>query len=160
MTEFSREQLERTIANFEVPAHLREGLVEHVLHGRPVGSFLTACLRGDLLEAVSCAASDVTFADLRAIMKWLYNEAPGGCWGTSAKVLEWAQGESAAADARRGDKVAGRETSAEVASIAADLLNLRPAELDDYYRAKDGKSPADLVAKIRTVAACALGQRE
>lgn len=89
MGEFSRDKLERTIAEFGVPEHLREGLVEHVLDGRPVGGFLTACLCNNFGDAVCRAGADISIADLRAIAKWLYNETPGRCHGSAAAVKQW-----------------------------------------------------------------------
>jgi hypothetical protein len=53
----------------------------------------------------------------------------------------------------------GRETSAEVASIAGELLNLDAADLDTLDMTKGSLSSAELLAKIHKVAASCLGQR-
>lgn len=89
MSGYTREQLERSLAEFGVPEHLRDGLVEYVLTGRPTGGFLTACLRNDFLDAVCRAGSDLNLGHLQAIAKWLYNETPRKCWGSPAKVKAW-----------------------------------------------------------------------
>lgn len=87
--EWTRDGLEASLRAARVPEHLHDGLVEHVLTARPVGSFLTAVLNNDLLGAVSRMGSDLAGDDLRATAKWLYNDAPSQCWGTPAKVKAW-----------------------------------------------------------------------
>lgn len=76
----------------QVPDHLREGIIGHVLQGRPTGDFLTACLSNDLLDA-SCRADPVSLHNLPSVMRFLYNNCPGQCWGSPEKVAAWrAQG--------------------------------------------------------------------
>lgn len=71
-----------------VPPHLREGLIAHILHGRPVGRFLTSLLSNDLREAVG-RADDVSLGSLRDLVIFLHNNAPGPCWGSPAAVEAW-----------------------------------------------------------------------
>lgn len=73
-----------------IPDYMQEGLVEYILHGRPVGNFLTAVLSNDLKEA--CARADITnqYALPKYVM-FLYNYAPVGCWGDYEKVESWAE---------------------------------------------------------------------
>jgi hypothetical protein len=52
------------------------------------GSFLTAVICNDLNEAVS-RADDDNFRNLGAIVAYFYNETPGGCWGSKAKMQQW-----------------------------------------------------------------------
>jgi hypothetical protein len=54
----------------------------------PTGSFLEAVICNDLREA--CAlADDKNLWILPVIVAWLYNHAPGGCWGSSEKYEAW-----------------------------------------------------------------------
>ena len=71
-----------------VPSHLRNGLRAHVETGRSVGDFLTACLENDLLGAVS-HGDDESLAGLKGVVQFLYNYAPGACWGSKKKVIDW-----------------------------------------------------------------------
>lgn len=68
---------------------------------------------------------------------------------------------SAALEAGVHSPEISRDTSAEVASIAGELLNIDEATLDTLDSGTaDSMTAADLLAKIRTVAASALGQRQ
>lgn len=71
-----------------VPEELHEGLVSYILHGRPPGSFLAAVLSNDLRAA--CSRADITNRyRLFDIVYFLYNYAPGVCWGDSRQVTAW-----------------------------------------------------------------------
>jgi hypothetical protein len=54
----------------------------------------------------------------------------------------------------------GPDTSAEVASIAGELIKLDAADLDTLDIGKGSLTSAELLAKIRKLAASALGQRQ
>lgn len=71
-----------------IPDHLRESLVEWVLHARPTGSCLAAILRGDLFDAVARADAMTLYA-IPTIASWLWNRCPGPCFGSAKKVEEW-----------------------------------------------------------------------
>jgi hypothetical protein len=73
----------------KVPEHLREGLLRYFVHHGGTGGFLEACLMNDLARAVAGADRD-SFASLREIMSWIYNEAePGSAWGSRKAVVDW-----------------------------------------------------------------------
>ena len=60
----------------------------YVDHGIPPGGFLLAVLGNDLCEA--CArADDGNARALAAIVAYLYNETPAGCWGSPERVADW-----------------------------------------------------------------------
>jgi hypothetical protein len=71
-----------------VPPPLQKGLMAHILHGRHVGHFLTACLSNDLRQAVGYG-DDESLAGIRGIIQFLHNYAPSTSWGTPAKVEAW-----------------------------------------------------------------------
>ena len=69
-------------------ANTAEELWRYVNEHCPTGSFLEAVISNDLREA--CAqADDRNMWTLPVIVAWLYNEAPGSCWGSPAKYEEW-----------------------------------------------------------------------
>ena len=71
-----------------VPQHDHGGLVRWVVYGVEPGDFLQAVLKNDLREAIG-RADDINRHSLFAIVSWLYNEAPGGCWGSEEKYNNW-----------------------------------------------------------------------
>jgi hypothetical protein len=83
------ERYERTLAEYDVPRHLHEGLIGYVLYGHQTGGFLFHCLCDRLTEAVVRAGADITIDHLRAIAKWLYNEPPAPCRGSEEAVNRW-----------------------------------------------------------------------
>lgn len=72
-----------------VPAYLRPGLAAYIAYHTPTGDFLRACLENNLARAVGHAT---TFADLRAVVLWLWNEADSDSWGSADKVAAWLAG--------------------------------------------------------------------
>ena len=72
----------------KVPRHLHYGIERYVNHHQKAGHFLTAVVENDLSRAIACADEHSLHA-LPAVVAWLYNEAPSGCWGSKKKVKEW-----------------------------------------------------------------------
>ena len=71
-----------------VPEGLMEGLHNYATFGLPPGSFLSAVICNDLVEA--CGRGDPeSLRNLPAIVAWLYNEAPAECWGSREKMDAW-----------------------------------------------------------------------
>ena len=62
----------------EIPDRIMGGLMRWGDHGRHPGGFLTAVLKGDLLNAVCLADSEVV-NHLPAIVRFVYNQMPSGC---------------------------------------------------------------------------------
>ena len=73
---------------FIVPAYMLDNLKAYINTGRGVGGFLTAVLENDLKGAVDRADSH-NRANLPAYVGYLYNQAPGGCWGSPENVKAW-----------------------------------------------------------------------
>ena len=87
MTPVRSEEAYQRIAAM-IPSHMIEGLRNYVEHGIPPGSFLTAVLENDFVDAVGQA--DQT--NLQYLWAWaalLYNELPERSWGSPAKVKAW-----------------------------------------------------------------------
>ena len=71
-----------------LPHHMRDGVERYVLHGIPGGSFMTELFANRLVQAFG-RADEVNTAAMREWASWLYNDAPGDCWGSPMAVSEW-----------------------------------------------------------------------
>lgn len=71
-----------------VPARIMEALGRYIDGHIATGSFLRAVLENDLKGALGRADPECRAA-LHAIVAYLYNEAPGDCWGSKEAVRDW-----------------------------------------------------------------------
>ena len=71
-----------------LPRHLQGGVKRYIEQGVPPGDFLTAVITNNLHLAISHADS-TSLAALPDIVRFFYNESPGGCWGTHEKMKKW-----------------------------------------------------------------------
>ena len=60
----------------------------YVDYGIAPGGFMTACIENDLKNAVA-RADDESLPAIPAIVRYLYNECPSGCWGFAGAVKQW-----------------------------------------------------------------------
>lgn len=81
-----REHLHRRLQESGVPGGT--GLIEYIAARRPTGQFLRAVLSNDLKEAVA-RADPVSRLRLYELVVFLYNYAPGSCWGSPERVEAW-----------------------------------------------------------------------
>jgi hypothetical protein len=72
----------------DIPGPTQDALTWYVLVGQPVGDFLHAVLSNDLMGAFKYADDD-NIKELLNIVRWVYNVAPSGCWGSEAKIEAW-----------------------------------------------------------------------
>ncbi|WP_310473844.1 hypothetical protein [Sandarakinorhabdus sp.] len=77
-----------------VPLGLHGGLIRWIIKGIPPGSFLLAVLTNDLREACG-RADDFNRTRLFDLVRFLYNHAPRGCWGSQHAVEAWTKSASA-----------------------------------------------------------------
>lgn len=63
-------------------------LTLYKLHGTRPGGFLEAVLSNDLFDAYG-RADNFSKADMDLIVKFVYNQLPGDCWGSREKVKQW-----------------------------------------------------------------------
>jgi hypothetical protein len=66
----------------------QESICLYVAHGLHPGGFLTAVLSNDLFGAIG-RADDSSLDNLQKIVRHVYNDIPGDCWGSPAKVNGW-----------------------------------------------------------------------
>lgn len=79
---------EERAAILRVPAHLRAGIYDWIIYGQLPGGFLTSVLENDLIMAMMRAdATSRRF--IYEVVSYLYNHAPGPCWGSEKKVKDW-----------------------------------------------------------------------
>lgn len=71
-----------------VPDHMWGGVSRYFLQGIPGGSFMTALLSNNLMEAFACA-DDENAANMRRWCQFLYNHAPVGSYGSPERVGNW-----------------------------------------------------------------------
>lgn len=71
-----------------IPDHMMEGLRDYIVYGHEPGSFLTAVICNNLIDA--CAHADEENArNLPAYAAFIYNDVPSGCWGSRDRMNAW-----------------------------------------------------------------------
>ncbi|MFE3839652.1 hypothetical protein, partial [Pseudogemmobacter sonorensis] len=68
--------------------HMRDGMQRYIDRGINPGSFMTAVLSNDLMEAVR-RGDDQNRTRLHDYVIFLYNEAPAWCFGSPRNVEAW-----------------------------------------------------------------------
>lgn len=66
-------------------------LIRYVENREPTGDFLRAFLSNNLFMTFTRHDG---LTDLKDLFRWLYNDAPGGCWGSPEKYDSWIDGEN------------------------------------------------------------------
>lgn len=72
--------------------YMADGVRRYIESRIPPGHFLTAVICNDLKEAFA-RADDSNSAAMRDWVRWFYNEAPSGCWGSRQAMTDWMQQE-------------------------------------------------------------------
>lgn len=80
--------------------HTKQTLDDYGKHGLPPGDCLRAVLNNDLIGAYR-RADDDTMASMPAIVWYVINRLPRGCYGSEAAVEMWIEERRAARDAER-----------------------------------------------------------
>ncbi len=71
-----------------LPNHMQDGMRRYIEKGIPPGSFLEAVLSNDLMGALAKADATNQYA-LPAYGRYIYNNVPSACHGSSEKVDAW-----------------------------------------------------------------------
>jgi hypothetical protein len=77
-----------TAYQYAIRDDIKESLDNYATHRYQPGGFLMAVLANDLTDAVARADQDA-LPTLGGIVKYIYNELPGICWGSRERVTEW-----------------------------------------------------------------------
>jgi len=80
-------------ALYKIPNEMSEMIDNYVNKFVRPDSFLQAVICNDLVGAISHADDD-NLEILTAYMLFFYNDAPGDCWGSKAKMEAWLEKES------------------------------------------------------------------
>lgn len=88
MAEMTMDALILAMAESGIPYNMHEGLSHYILYGGRTGSFLEAVISNDLKEAVSRADSPNQQALVKYV-RFLYNYAPIGSWGSPEAFERW-----------------------------------------------------------------------
>ena len=91
-TEYMAERIDAGI--HLIPGHMAGAVKRYILQGIPPGSFLTAVLCNDLREAFA-RADDENAAAMHGWVKFFYNYAPTGCWGSPENYSAWTRSKAA-----------------------------------------------------------------
>lgn len=75
-------------AGYFIPEHTKGALIRYIDEHLMPGGFLYAVLSNNLFVAVATADSD-NIVSLHEITTWIYNNAPGTCYGSEAHVKAW-----------------------------------------------------------------------
>lgn len=76
-----------------LPVRFYETLRHYLGARRQPGSFMTAVLSNDLVEAVG-HGDDVALSNLKRLVQFIYCHVPGKAWGSKTKVEAWLRGEA------------------------------------------------------------------
>lgn len=71
-----------------IPDHMQAALLRYVNKGSPVGDFLSSIIKNDLQGACS-NADDTNLPLIPVYIAWLYNKAPGRCYGSPEIMRAW-----------------------------------------------------------------------
>jgi hypothetical protein len=72
-----------------IPAHMRHGVYEYVMHGRPVGSFLTSVISDQPISTVWAKADQTNRDQMNGWMIFLYNYFPSKARGSAEAMQAW-----------------------------------------------------------------------
>jgi len=85
----------------KIPDRIKEAVNRYYNDGILPGSFLQAVLTNDLFGAVR-HADPYSYAALREIISYVYNELPSKCHGSRKNVLAWS-------DEKRAERLASQK---------------------------------------------------
>lgn len=71
-----------------IPQAIKSEIDDYVKTGHEHGSFVMACLKNNLLRAVTFA-DDTNLAAISEIVQYLWNDIPSESWGSAEKVKSW-----------------------------------------------------------------------
>lgn len=72
----------------KIPASTMETITNYIHKGVPPGSFVMAVLENNLKKTYA-QADEHNLVAIPAIVQYLYNNAPGNCWGSPKVVRDW-----------------------------------------------------------------------
>lgn len=90
ISKYSRHRFMRTFAEWEVPKDYADPMYNYFVHGFSPGSFFTAVLANNFMDAMSRSHPANTIKGLRALVDWLRSTMSHGItWGSYDIVKSW-----------------------------------------------------------------------
>ena len=83
-----------------IPEHMRDAMQRYIENGIEPGGFLSAVLSNDLMGSLR-KGDEINQASLLAYARFLYNDAPSGCYGSHAAFVGWCESGGIAGIERR-----------------------------------------------------------
>lgn len=75
-------------SSYVITDQCKTALDLYISHGIPPGHFLTAVICNDLLGATG-HANNWNSTHIKNYVDYLFNEAPGNCWGSTEAMQQW-----------------------------------------------------------------------
>jgi hypothetical protein len=89
ITVYSRTRLYETFARWDVPREFADTIANYLVYGYPSGSFFTAVLANDFMQAIASSHPSNTINSLKALAGWINEYCPKEAYGSYANVDAW-----------------------------------------------------------------------
>jgi hypothetical protein len=91
LTKHSKNKLLRSFEQYSVPQEYADPLINYLVYGFNPGSFWTAVLANDFLDAMAKSHPANNINALKNVGCWIINEMPCKAYGSREKVKEWTE---------------------------------------------------------------------
>jgi len=89
ITVYSRNRLYETFKRWDVPRDFADTMANYLIYGYPPGSFFTAILANDFMQAIASSHPINTINSLKALVGWINEYCPKEAYGSYARVEGW-----------------------------------------------------------------------
>ena len=89
ITVYSRNRLYETFERWDVPRDFADTMANYLIYGYQPGSFFTAILANDFMQACASSHPSNTINSLKALAGWINECCPNEAYGSYARVEAW-----------------------------------------------------------------------
>ena len=89
ITVYSRNRLYETFERWDVTRELADTIANYLVYGYPPGSFFTAILANDFMQAIASSHPSNTINSLKALVGWINEFCPNEAYGSYARIEAW-----------------------------------------------------------------------
>ena len=89
ITVYSRNRLYETFERWDVPRDFADTMANYLIYGYQPGSFFTAILANDFMQACASSHPSNTINSLKALAGWIKEHCPNEAYGSYARVEAW-----------------------------------------------------------------------
>jgi hypothetical protein len=89
VTKFSRDRMMMSASRWTVPREYFDGLYNYLVYGFEPGSFWTAVLANDFMQAVQHSHPNNTIPALKHAVGWIQDSFPPVSYGDYNKIEKW-----------------------------------------------------------------------